>query len=79
MTHALFNKIYGVIMFGIDIIFRIAGIGIIIAIVNQILKKVDREEITTLTTLAGVIIVLLMVLDMISQLFSTLRNMFGLF
>ncbi|MCL1944558.1 MAG: stage III sporulation protein AC [Firmicutes bacterium] len=66
-------------MFGIDIIFRIAGIGIIIAIVNQILKKVDREEITTLTTLAGVIIVLLMVLDMISQLFSTLRNMFGLF
>jgi stage III sporulation protein AC len=66
-------------MFGIDIIFRIAGIGIIVAIVNQILKKVDREEITTLTTLAGVVIVLLMVLDMVSQLFSTLRNMFGLF
>ena len=66
-------------MFGIDIIFRIAGIGIIIAIVNQILKKVDREEITTLTTLAGVIIVLLMVLDMVAQLFTTLRNMFGLF
>ena len=66
-------------MFGIDIIFKIAGIGIIVAIVNQILKKVDREEITTLTTLAGVIIVLLMVLDMIGQLFSTLRNMFGLF
>ncbi|MDR3022317.1 MAG: stage III sporulation protein AC [Clostridiales bacterium] len=66
-------------MFGIDIIFRIAGIGIVIAIVNQVLKKVDREEITTLTTLAGTVIVLLIVLDMIAQLFSTLKNMFGLF
>jgi stage III sporulation protein AC len=66
-------------LFGIDIIFRIAGIGIVIAIVNQVLKKVDREEITTLTTLAGTVIVLLIVLDMIAQLFSTLKNMFGLF
>jgi stage III sporulation protein AC len=66
-------------MYGIDIIFRIAGIGIVIAIVNQILKKVDREEITTLVTLSGMMIVLFIVLDMMAQLFGTLRNMFGLY
>jgi len=66
-------------MFGVDIIFRIAGIGIIIAIVNQVLKKVDREELTTLTTLAGMVMVLLIVIDMVSQLFGTLKNLFGLY
>ncbi|MCL2599200.1 MAG: stage III sporulation protein AC [Firmicutes bacterium] len=66
-------------MFGVEIIFKIAGIGIIIAIVNQVLKKVDREELTTLTTLAGMVMVLLIVVDMVAQLFGTLRNLFGLY
>ena len=64
---------------GIDIIFRIAGIGILTAIVSQILKKADKEEIATLVTLAGLVIVMIMVITMISQLFDTLRTMFGLF
>jgi len=64
---------------GIDIIFRIAGIGILTAIVSQILKKAEKEEIATLVTLAGLVIVMLMVVTMISQLFDTLRTMFGLF
>ncbi len=63
----------------INIIFRIAAVGIITAIVNQILKKADKDEIATITTLAGLVIVLLMVVDMISQLFDTLRTMFGLY
>jgi len=66
-------------VFGVEIIFKIAGIGIIIAIVNQVLKKVDREELTTLTTLAGMVMVLLIVVDMVAQLFGTLRNLFGLY
>ena len=64
---------------GVDIIFRIAGIGLLVAIVSQILKKADKEEIATLVTLAGLVIVMLMVLGMVGQLFDTLRTMFGLF
>lgn len=64
---------------GIDIIFKIAAIGLLTAIVNQVLKKADKDEIATLTTLAGLVIVLLMVVDLIAQLFDTLRTIFGLY
>ena len=63
----------------IDIIFRIAAVGIITAIVGQVLTKAEKDEIATLTTLAGLVIVLLMVVDMIGGLFDTLRTMFGLY
>ena len=56
----------------IEIILKIAGIGILIAIVNQILKHFNKDEIATFTTLAGVIIVLIMVLDMVANLFDSL-------
>lgn len=64
---------------GIDIIFKIAAVGLITAIVNQILKKADKEEIATITNLAGLVIVLLLIVDMISQLFDTLKTLFGLY
>ena len=63
----------------IDIIFKIAAVGIITAIVGQVLKKADKDEIATLTTLAGLVIVLLMVIDLIGGLFDTLKSMFGLY
>lgn len=63
----------------VDIIFKIAAIGLLTAIVNQLLKKADKEEIATLVTLAGLVTVLLMVVDMIAQLFETLRTLFGLY
>lgn len=63
----------------VGIIFKIAAIGLITAIVNQLLKKADKDEIATLTTLAGLIIVLFMVVDMLSQLFGTLSQMFTTF
>lgn len=63
----------------IDIIFQIAAIGIITAITNQVLKYSGKDEIATLTTLAGVIIVLLMVVNMISQLFETVKQLFSLY
>ena len=63
----------------IDIIFKIAAIGILTAVTGQILKKSDREEMATLTTLAGLVIVLMMVIDMISQLFDTIKSLFSLY
>ncbi|MBS1412281.1 MAG: stage III sporulation protein AC [Christensenellaceae bacterium] len=63
----------------IDIIFKIAAVGILVAILNQLLNKAGKEEIAMMTTIAGLIIVLLMVIDMISGLFETIRQIFGLF
>lgn len=64
---------------GIDIIFKIAAIGILTAVINQILKKTDKDEIATLVTLAGLVIVLIMVIDMISTLFDTIKSLFQLY
>lgn len=63
----------------VEIIFRIAAIGILTAVVSQILSHSGKSEIATLATLAGVIIVLVMVLDMISDLFETVSSLFGLY
>ena len=62
-----------------DIIFKIAAIGLITAIVNQILKTSDKDEIATLVTLVGLVTVLLLVVDMLSDLFVSLREVFGSF
>ncbi len=59
-------------------IFKIAAVGILVAAVNMILSKLGREEYATLTTLAGVIIVLLVLLNEISALFSTIHSVFEL-
>ena len=63
----------------IDLILKIAGIGILIAVVNQVLKYAGKDELTTFTTLAGIIIVLLMILDLIANLFDTVKTLFGLY
>lgn len=60
----------------ISIIFKIAGVGIVIALTNQILNKNGREDIATLVTLAGVIIILAIVVSMIADFFSTLKTVF---
>ncbi len=63
----------------ISIIFKIAAVGLITAIINQVLKKADKDEIATLVTLAGLVIVLIMIVNMIGQLFDTLKSVFGMF
>lgn len=63
----------------ISIIFKIAAVGLITAIINQVLKKSDKDEIATLVTLAGLVIVLIMIVNMIGQLFETLRTVFGMY
>ena len=63
----------------IDIIFKIAAIGILTAVINQILKIAGKDEIATFVTLAGIIIVLFSVIDMISELFNTVKTLFAIY
>jgi stage III sporulation protein AC len=60
----------------IDIIFKIAAIGIAIAVLNQILVRAGREEHAMMTTLAGIIIVLFMIIDMIRDFFDAVQTLF---
>ena len=63
----------------ITLIFKVAGVGILISVLIMILTKVDRGDWTSLTTLAGVVIVLGLVIGEISDLFNTVRTMFKLY
>ena len=60
----------------IEFIFKIAAIGIIVAVLNMVLIRSGREEQAMLTTLAGVIVVLMMIIPQISNLFSTVKSLF---
>ena len=62
----------------IDIIFKIAAVGLIVAVLNQVLSRSGKEEYTMITTLSGVVIVLMMVIPYISELFRTVKSVFGL-
>lgn len=62
----------------IDLIFKVAGIGIIVAVLNLVLKRAEREEQAMLTTLAGLIVVLMMIITQIQDLFDTVKSVFGL-
>lgn len=62
----------------VDLIFQIAGIGIIVAVLNQLLVRSGREEQALMTTLAGLVVVLLMLVQEIGNLFSTVKTVFGL-
>ena len=62
-----------------EVIFRIAAIGILTAVVAQVLSQAGKSEIATLSTLAGVVVVLVMVVDMIAELFESIKMLFGLY
>ena len=62
----------------VDLIFKIAAIGIIVAVLNQLLIRSGREEQAMLTTLAGLVVVLLMVVNAVAELFTTVKDLFGL-
>ncbi|MGN1212762.1 MAG: stage III sporulation protein AC [Christensenellales bacterium] len=63
---------------GIEIILKIAAVGILTSVVNQVLKYCGKDEISTLTTLAGLIVVLVMIVNQISDLFNMVKNLFSL-
>ena len=62
----------------VDLIFKIAAVGIIVAVLNQLLIRSGREEQALMTTLAGLIVVLLLLVEQIGDLFNTIKNVFGL-
>ena len=61
---------------GIDLIFRIAAIGILVSVLNAVLNKSGREEQAMMTTLAGLVVVLMMVVREIVGLFDSVKSMF---
>lgn len=61
----------------LDIIFKIAGVGIIVSVLNMILKKSDRDEYGVIVTIAGLIVVLLVIINEIASLFDTVKSVFG--
>ncbi len=63
----------------VDLIFKIAAIGILLAVLNQVLVKAGREDMAMLTTLAGLVIVLMMVVNLIGNLFTDVRSVFRLY
>ncbi len=62
----------------VDFIFKVAAIGIIVTVLNQVLIRSGREEQAMLTTLAGLVVVLLMVVNAVAELFITVKGLFGL-
>ena len=62
----------------IDLIIKIAVIGILTGVVTQILKHTGKDDIATFATLSGVVVVIMLVLNIVSDLFNTIRTMFGI-
>ena len=62
----------------IDLIFKIAGTGIIVAVLNLVLKRAEREEQAMMTTLAGLVVVLMLLVDQIGTLVERVKSVFGL-
>jgi len=63
----------------VDLIFKIAAIGILVSVFNQVLQRAGREEQAMMTTLVGIIVVLMMVINLVSDLFNTVKTMFQLY
>ncbi len=66
------------ILLEVDLLFKIAGIGILVAVLNQVLSKAGREDQAMMITITGLIIVLMLVISKISELFNTVRSVFNL-
>lgn len=62
----------------VDLIFKIAAVGIIVAILNQLLKNSGRDEQATMVTIAGLVVVLVLIVREISDLFNLIKSLFGL-
>ena len=62
----------------IDMVFKIAAIGILVVVLSQVLERTGREDMATLTGVAGLVLVLLIVVNLIAQLFSSVKSIFDL-
>ena len=61
----------------VDLIFQIAGVGIVVSVLNQLLTRAGREEQALLTTIAGLVVVLMIISQEIGQLFDTIKQIFN--
>ena len=61
----------------IELIFKVAGVGIIVSVLNVLLKKAERDEQALMTTIAGLVVVLMLMIDEIAQLYERVRDAFG--
>ena len=66
-----------IIIMELDLIFKIAGVGIIVSVLSMLLKKADRDEYAMVVAIAGLIIVLAMIINEIAALFETVKTVFG--
>ena len=62
----------------VDLIFKIAAIGILVAVLNQVLSRAGREDQAMMTTLTGLVVALMMVVQEIAELFALIKNLFDL-
>lgn len=62
----------------IELVFRIAAVGMVVAVLGQLLKRAEREEQATMISLAGLIVVLMMIINKIGELFDTIKTVFEL-
>ena len=65
-------------MSGVDLIFKVAAIGILVAVLNMLLVRAGRDDQAMMTTISGLVVVLMVVVQEISKLFETVKNIFGL-
>ncbi|MBQ6263784.1 MAG: stage III sporulation protein AC [Clostridia bacterium] len=62
----------------ISVVLKVAGVGLLVAVIHQILSRSGREEMATLVSVAGIIIVLFLIVDRVSDLFGTIKKIFEL-
>ncbi len=66
-------------MVQIDLLFKLAGLGVVVAVLCQVLTRAGREELSTLVTVVGLVIALFLVVDLLADLFSSLQSIFALY
>lgn len=66
-------------MIEIDLLFKLAGLGVVVAVISQVLNRAGREELGTLVTVVGLVIALFLVVNLISDLFTSLKSIFSLY
>ena len=64
---------------GVDLVFKLAAIGIIVAVLSQLLSRAGRDDMATIVTIAGLVIALLMVIDLVGGLFQSIKQIFNLY
>lgn len=66
-------------MVQMELLFKLAGLGVVVAVLCQVLTRAGREELGTLVTVAGLVIALFLVVDLVADLFSSLQSIFALY